>query len=387
MQRKQLKQIYLDYAAATPVDKAVLKEMQKYQDIYVNPSSTHSPGKEASNCLEYCREKIAKIINCQTSEIIFTSGGTESNNLALQGMKKSVKIIITTKIEHISILKTVEYLQKEELINKKLILVILDVNRKGEIDLQQLERLITPECLVSIGYVNNELGVVHNIAKISEIIHNKKIEFGVNSIFFHTDACQAEFQQLDVQKLGVDILTLNSSKMYGPKGAGLLYVRKTTPLEPLLFGGIQENQRRAGTENLQAIAGFTKAVEINEEIKKKESKKIIKIYNYFQKQLKQIKNITINSQPSHILSVTIDGCYSQTILNYLNQENIYASAGSACATGNHEPSHVLKAIGLKDEEAMNTIRFSLGRDTTKKEINVVVNKLRKIVDGLREIMK
>src|SRR3989338_8858021 len=380
MQKNQLKHIYLDYAAATPIDKAVTKEMQKYQTIYANPSSIHSLGKQAEDYIEDCRERIAKILNCHSSEIIFTSGGTESNNLVLHGMKKAVRLIITTAIEHQSILKTTEFLKDE-----KLTLIVLDVGRKGKIDLGQLESLITPECLVSIGYVNNELGTVQEIAAISRIIQKKKKEFGADSIYFHTDACQAEFQLLNVKKLGVDMLTLNSSKIYGPKGAGLLYVKTTTPIKPLFFGGQQEKDLRAGTENLLAIVGLAKALEINEEIKQKDKKRIIQLYNYFQKQLKQIKNITINSQYSHILSITIDGCDSQIILNYLDQENIYASAGSACTAGNNEPSYVLKAIGLSTEEAISTIRFSLGRDTTRKNIDFVVRKLKKIVDRLRNI--
>ncbi|MBS3137266.1 cysteine desulfurase [Candidatus Woesearchaeota archaeon] len=380
MQKNQLKHIYLDYAAATPIDKAVTKEMQKYQTIYANPSSIHSLGKQAEDYIEDCRERIAKILNCHSSEIIFTSGGTESNNLVLHGMKKAVRLIITTAIEHQSILKTTEFLKDE-----KLTLIVLDVGRKGKIDLGQLESLITPECLVSIGYVNNELGTVQEIAAISRIIQKKKKEFGADSIYFHTDACQAEFQLLNVKKLGVDMLTLNSSKIYGPKGAGLLYVKTTTPIKPLFFGGQQEKDLRAGTENLLAIVGLAKALEINEEIKQKDKKRIIQLYNYFQKQLKQIKNITINSQYSHILSITIDGCDSQIILNYLDQENIYASAGSACTAGNNEPSYVLKAIGLSTEEAISTIRFSLGRDTTRKNIDFVVRKLKKIVDRLRKI--
>ena len=228
MQKNQLKHIYLDYAAATPIDKAVTKEMQKYQTIYANPSSIHSLGKQAEDYIEDCRERIAKILNCHSSEIIFTSGGTESNNLVLHGMKKAVRLIITTAIEHQSILKTTEFLKDE-----KLTLIVLDVGRKGKIDLGQLESLITPECLVSIGYVNNELGTVQEIAAISRIIQKKKKEFGADSIYFHTDACQAEFQLLNVKKLGVDMLTLNSSKIYGPKGAGLLYVKTTSPIKPL----------------------------------------------------------------------------------------------------------------------------------------------------------
>ncbi len=398
-----MKPIYLDYAAATPIDQAIEKEMQKYTEISANPSSIHTKGQEAKAIINKSKQSIATILNCNHEEIIFTSGGTESNNLALQGLinnllsnnnhnknhNKTKQLqtitIITTPIEHQSILKTIEAIKKTN--KNKIKTIYLKVNKQGKINLQELEKTITRNCIISIGSVNNELGTVQEIKAIGAIIKRKKKELKTNNIFFHTDACQAEFESLNVQDLNVDLLTLNSSKIYGPKGIGLLYKKKSVQLQPILFGGEQEYSLRAGTENTIAIAGFAKALEINEKTKKKEKKRILLLYHSFQTKMKTIKNITINSQPSHIISITIADCDSHILLQYLDQEQIYASAGSACTAGNNKPSHVLKAIGLSDEQANQTIRISFGRYTTKKELGIVIQKLRTMIESLRKLNK
>jgi len=375
--------IYLDNAATTKVSPEVKKEMDIcYSKIYGNPSSLHNEGLKAKEQLEKARTKIARIINCLSEEIIFTGGGTESINLAIKGLAElhPKGHMITSMIEHPAVLETCRYLE-----TKGYKVTYLKVNNGGLINLKDLEKAITNNTfLITIMYANNEIGTIQNIKEISLIA--KK-----NKILFHTDACQAgAYLNLNTKDLGIDLMTLNSSKVNGPKGVGLLFKRKDIELVPLLHGGGQEFNLRSGTQNLAGIVGFAKALEIAQKNRLKESQRLIKLRDHLiQGILKKIPKSYLNGHPKQRLpnnvSITILDVEGESMLLYLNEKGICASTGSACSSGSLEPSHVITAIGVSEDAAHGSLRFTLGKETKKKDIDYVLKELPKIVENLRSI--
>jgi cysteine desulfurase len=393
--------IYLDFSATTPVDKDVLRAMKPYfSDIFGNPSSIHTYGQKAREAVDMARDLIAKSINSHPSEILFTSGGSESDNLAIRGIieakmhdKKTIKPhIITSKIEHKAVIETINRLKDEG----KLTATFLDVNKGGQVNLEDIRRAIKPSTvLVSIMYVNNETGVwqpIRQIGKLIEKINKNIAKSGKKQrIYFHTDAVQAaQFMELNVDYLHVDLMSLSAHKIYGPKGIGLLYVRDGTHLNPQITGGKQENKLRAGTENVASIVGFSVALsKVNKE-KEINSKKLKLLRDNFETTIKKlIPHVLINgtkrNRSPHISNLSFKGAEGESIILSLDLEGIAVSSGSACTSGSLEPSHVLIAMGVKPLLAQSSIRFSLGKQTTANELDIVVKKLKNIILRLRRI--
>ena len=389
-----MKPIYLDNAASTEIDKSVKEEMQKCEEIYFNPSSFHDLGSEAKSILDNCRQKAAEILNCKSQEIIFTSGGTESINLAIKGAafanKSKGNHIITSKIEHHAVLNTCKYLEKQGFK-----VTYLDVDKYGLVDLEKLKKEITKDTiLISIIYANNEIGTIQNISEIGTIAKEK-------NIIFHTDACQAYLLELDVNKLNCSLLTLNSIKIHGPKGSGLLYKRQGTRLEPLIHGGEQEFNLRSGTENLQAIIGFVKALEISQENKNEIIKYLSKLQNKLLNGLLKIPDTKLNGPISggigtlgsdyksllrlpNNVNISFKNLESETLILHLNDNNIYVSSGSACSSSKLSVSHVIKALSITENYARGTLRFTLSKFNTEEEIDFVIKKATEIIENLRK---
>lgn len=377
-----MKQIYLDNAATTKVDEKVLKEMLPYfSEKYANASSVHSLGQEAKQALEKSRKTIAGAIGANTREIIFTSGGTESNNLALKGLffsnypKKNH--IITTKIEHDCILNTCKWLEKQ---GAKI--TYLGVDKDGFVDSKELENSINEKTIVvSIIHANNEIGTIQDIETLGKICRKK-------GVLFHTDACQSFTKvPLDVKKQSIDLVTMNSHKIHGPKGVGALYIKEGIEITPLLHGGGHENKLRSGTENVSGVVGFAKAVEIAD---KKDIQKMFELRNFFIDELLKISNVKFNGSKEekrlcNNINVSFNNIEGEAIGGYLENEGIYSSTGSACASHSLESSHVLKSIGLSPVQINSSIRFSISKYTTKEDVNYVLEKLQKIVEKLRKI--
>ena len=380
-----MKRIYLDYAATTPVDARVTKTISDYSaKVFGNAGSLHGAGREAKEALLEARKTTAKILNCQPGEIIFTGSGTESDNLAILGVTRAFKNghVITSKIEHHAVLNPCLQLEKEGFK-----VTFAKVDKNGILDLDSFRKTITDETIfVSVMYVNNEIGTIQPIKEISKII--KEIN---PNIIFHTDACQAAgYLDLDVQKLGVDLLTINGSKIYGPKGIGALYIRAGVKIEPLVYGGGQEKGLRSGTENIPAIVGFAEALKIAQKKRESESKREIKLRDYFIKQiLKNIPKSVLNGHakkrlPNNV-NVSVLDIEGEAMLLWLDKYGICVSTGSACDSQSLEPSHVILALGRPYEYANGNLRFTLGRQTTKKDLDYVLKILPKIVSDLRKI--
>jgi cysteine desulfurase len=384
--KNNMNYIYLDHSATTPVDEKVLKEMLPYFSLkFGNYSSLHSFGREAYFAVEKAREIISKNLNCSKEEIIFTSGSTESNNLALKGFIPSLKgvpHIITTQVEHDAILEPCRQLER-----KGVEVTYLPVEKNGTVDPDKVLKAIKKNTvLVSIMYVNNEVGSINPIKEIGELIKNKN-----KNIVFHVDATQAiNFLTCDVKELGVDMMSLSSHKIYGPKGVGLLYIKKGIKLEPMQAGGHQERSIRSGTINIPGIVGFGKAIELVSKEKEKNNKKISKLRDYFVKKvIDTIPDIILNtdiekSVPSHANFCFI-GAEGESILLYLDIEGIAVSTGSACASGSLEPSHVLLAMGVQKEVAHSSIRFTFGKNNTKEEVDYALQVLPVAIKKLRDI--
>ena len=367
--------IYLDHCATTYVDEKVLKKMLPYFNIsYGNPSSMYAIGRQNKRIVENARSMVAKELNCSAKEIYFTSCGSESDNLALKGIayanKNKGKHIITSKIEHPAILNSCKTLERQGYE-----VSYLNVDKKGFVKLEELQASIREDTiLISIMFANNEIGTIQPIKEISTIA--KK-----HNIIFHTDAVQAAGNvKIDVEELGIDALSLSAHKFYGPKGMGALYVKKGIEFERVQDGGHQEKGKRSGTENIAGIVGLAEAIKLANSNLEKNNNQILDNRNYFIKKLTDnFDKIKINGDlekrlPGNI-NVTFLGKDSLEILLKLDEFGICASAGSACSTGDSLPSHVLTAIGLNAEEASGTIRFSLGKENTKDEIDYVINKL------------
>lgn len=378
-------EIYLDNAATTKMDDRVLEEMIQYlKDNYGNPSSAYKIGRDNKEIIENARKEVAKILNANPSEIYFTSGGSESDNMALKGIAlgniDKGKHIITSTIEHPAILDTCKELEREGFE-----ISYIGVNENGVVDLKELEAKIRKDTiLISIMFANNEIGTIQPIKKISEIAKN-------NNIVFHTDSVQAVGNiKIDVQDMNINALSLSAHKFYGPKGIGVLYLRDGIRFRKYLNGGHQERNRRAGTENVAGIVGLAKALTIVYENLEENNKRIIELRDYFINEIRtNIKRLKINGDLENRLPGNISVCFecveADNILYELDKKGIYISTGSACTTGSIESSHVLKAIGLSDSMAHSTIRISIGKYNTKEEIDYTIKCLVQIINNLRNL--
>ena len=385
-----MKKIYLDYAATTYIDPRVLQKMRLYlTTAYGNASSLYSLGREAKAAIEKAREEVAKILGASSDEIIFTGSGTESANLAIFGIAKAYRNkgnhIIVSKIEHKAVLESAKKLEKEGFR-----ITYLNVDSRGIIKLNELKKALNRKTiLVSIMYANNEIGAIQPIKEISKIIKKFRRENLLPA--FHTDACQAAGAlSLKVNELGVDLLTLNGSKIYGPKGVGCLHINRNYKIEPLIVGGSQESGLRAGTENQALIVGFAEALKLAEQLRKKESQRLRNLRNHFIKKiLKLIPHCQLNGHPQKRLpnniNLSFSGIEGESLVLKLDQYKISASTGSACTSHDLAPSHVLLAIGLPEDLAHGSLRLTLGRKTTQKDLDYVLKVLPKVVENLRKI--
>ncbi len=375
--------IYLDHAATTPIRKEVIETLNEvYEEYYGNPSSLHRLGQEAGMKLNEGRQTIANIFKCLPEEIIFTSGGTESDNLAIKGIAEAHKKghIITSKIEHHAVLHTAEDLKE-----RGFDVTFLDPDEYGMIHPETLEKEIRDDTvLVSIMYANNEVGTINPIPELAKICNKK-------NILFHTDAVQvAGTLDLDTKKLNVDALSISAHKFYGPRGVGVLYLKKGTEIRSQQLGGAQEFNKRASTENLAGILGMAKALELANKEKEIENKRLTELRDYcFERTKKEIPDIKINGHLTkrlpnniNISSAKIEG---ESILLCLDNEGICVSTGSACTSESLDPSHVLMAMKIPIELAHSSLRLSLGKSNTKEDIDKTIDVLKKVVKNLREI--
>jgi cysteine desulfurase len=380
-----MREVYLDNAATTKVDERVFKEMSRYFSLeYANASSSHVKGIEAKRALERARKIIANSINALPEEIYFTSGGTESNNLALKGLffsqGKDKNHIITTNVEHNCIQNTCKWLETQ---GAKV--TYLKVNKKGFVNLEELEKIITSKSLVvSIIHGNNEIGTIQNLRTIGEICKKK-------GVLFHTDACQSYSKvEIDVKKMNLDLVTLNSHKIHGPKGVGALYIKKGIKITPLLHGGNHEGGIRSGTENVSGIVGFAKAVSI---ANKGDIRKMERLRNKIIEELLKIPNVKLNGanplegeeRLCNNINVSFGNIEGESIGGYLEDSGIYTSTGSACLSHNLKKSHVLEAIGLNPMEVNSSLRISISKFTSEKDVVYFLNNLKKVVYRLRKI--
>lgn len=373
-----MKLVYLDNAASTKISSDVLeKMMESYSENYGNPSSTHKLGQKARAAIEKTRSMIAGYIGVESKEIIFTSGGAEGNNLVIRGALNAYdykgKHIITSKIEHSTVLKTCQQLE-----NEGYEVTYIDVDENGVINLEQLKNSIRKDTvIVSIMYANNETGVKQPIEEIGQILEN-------TDIIFHTDAVQAMCKEKIFPKdLKIGAMTVTAHKFYGPKGTGFVYIDKKFQIEKEIWGGSQERNRRAGTENIQGILGLGAAMkEAYENMERIEATEE-EIHEYLERRLKnEIEDIKINGEKSPrlktITNLCLKGCDIQTLLIALDLRGICVSGGSACMSGAHEDSHVLKEMGLDSEGLKSSFRISIGKDTTIEEIDYFIDNLKEI---------
>ena len=374
----------MDHTAGRPVDPRMIEAMLPYmKSLYGNPSSIHSFGQEARQALDEARTKVAELINAERKEsIFFTSGATESNNMAIKGVafrnKDRGTHIITSSIEHMSVLNPCKFLT-----TKGFKVTFLPVDQHGFVDLKSLEEELDNETiLVSIMYANGEIGTIQPIKEISQIAHSK-------NAYLHVDATAANGQvPIDVKDEGIDLLTISSNDMYGPKGAGALYIKKGTRIEPMIHGGGQERGLRSGTENLPSIVGFGKAAEIAKKEMPIESERLKKLRDKLIKgMLDPISYSFLNGHPTKRLPNNVAVRFSfiegESILLSLDMMGVAASSGSACTAKTLEPSHVLRAIGLRHEEAHGSLLFTLGKRNTEEEVGYVINIMPDIVQRLR----
>lgn len=377
--------VYLDNNATTkPYDEVIQAVADTMKNYYGNPSSVHRLGLKAEKKLNESREIIASTINCSKEEIVFTSGGSESNNFLIRGFVKEGDHIITTKIEHPSVRNI-----RDELESKGVKITYLNVDSHGRIKLEELEKNITKETrLVSIMHVNNEIGTIQDIEIIGKILKEKS-----NKIRFHVDGVQSYGKlKIDVKKFNIDLFSASAHKLHGPRGIGFAYIRKGLKPMPLIYGGGQEKNMRSGTENLPGAVGFAVAANIMNENLQNNFNKVLDIKKYFIDILSTIEDIKINSNlDSHfspyVLNTSFKGVRGEILLRILEDKGIYVSMGSACSGKDIAESSVLKAIGLSDEEIMGTLRFSFSENNTKEEIEYAVSIIEANLKFLRRNVK
>jgi len=379
-----MRQIYLDNNATTRVAPEVLDAMLPcYQNAYGNASSVHAFGQEAKGLLDDARQQLAHLLNAEPNEIVFTSGGTESDNLAIRGVAEASprpkKHVITTQVEHHAVLHTCLALQKSGID-----VTYLPVNSEGLVDPQAVRKAIIPDTiLITVMHSNNEIGTTQELKEIGQIALE-------HDVYFHTDAVQAAGKlQLDVDDLSADLLSVAGHKFHAPKGVGALYVRKGTRLRPLFFGGAHERNRRAGTENVPQIVGLGAAAELAGNGLDNRARSIGELRDYFEHEVyRRIPEVTLNGSRALRISNTsnlrFEGADSESLVINLDLAGIACSTGSACASGSIEPSHVLLALGLPIEQAFSSVRFSLSRYTTCAEIDAVLEILPGVVSRCRE---
>lgn len=379
-----MNRIYLDHSATTPVDSRVIEAMLPYFDnVFGNPSSPHSVGQDAHMALEDARQIVADLIGADINEIYFTSGGTESDNLAIKGVayndknKAKGKHIITSVIEHPAVLRTCEYLE-----SNGFEATYLPVNSEGLVELSDVEAAIRDDTiLISVMHANNEIGTLQPISDIGKMAHE-------HGIYFHTDAVQSTGKlEIDVNKLNVDLLSMSSHKIHGPKGVGALYIKKGTKVEALVHGGSHERKMRAGTENVSGIVGFAEACKLCNDNLAKEAAHMTQLRDRLIDGLLKIDDSYLNGSRSQRLpnnaNVRFSYIEGEGMLLLLDMKGIAVSTGSACSSASLEPSHVLTAIGLKPEDSHGSLRFSLGRENTQEEIDYVIEVMPGIVEKLR----
>ena len=380
-----MNRVYMDNAATTRVKDEVVAAMLPYfTEVYGNPSSVHSFGREAKKAMEHAREQVAHAIGADKGEIYFTSGGTEADNWIVKGIahaaRKKGNHIITTAIEHHAMLHTCEWLEKQGFA-----VTYLPVDADGLVSPDELEKAMTPETiLVSIMFANNEIGVMQPIAELSKVTHS-------HGAVFHTDAVQAiGTVPIDVKEMGIDALSLSAHKFYGPKGVGALYIRKGVRVEATQLGGAQEHARRGGTENLPGIIGMGKAIELAMDNMENHVARLTALRDKLtQGILERIPEVRLNGHPTQRLpnnvNVSVRYIEGEALLLSLDLAGIAASSGSACTSGSLDPSHVLLAIGLPHEIAHGSLRLTLGDFTTEAEVAYVLEKLPEIVERLRDM--
>jgi len=351
-------------------------------DVYANASSIHIPGQKAYSDLIKAKERVAKVINGETNNIIFTSGATEANNFIVRGVamanKEKGNKVIVSSVEHPCVMESAKELEREGFD-----VVYLPVNKKGIVETKELEKVIDDNTiLVSVMMVNNEIGTIQDVKKLAEISHR-------HGAYFHTDAVQAvPYLDIDVKKLGIDFMSLSAHKFYGPKGVGMAYINREIDIKPLIMGGGQEDNYRSGTYNLPGIVGFAEALELAYKEKNKYIKQITKLKDYmWEKMQKEVSDVVLNGDsekrvPAN-LNVMFGKVEGEAILIDLSMKGVHVSTGSACSATDLRASYVLKAIGLQDHYLNSNIRFSLGRYNTKKEIDYTIKALKETIERLR----
>lgn len=377
--------IYADNAATTKMSRTAIEAMLPYLDnIYANPSSLHTPGQNASEALESARARIAARLGCDPKELIFTSGGSEADNQAILsaanfGARKNKKHIISTAFEHHAVLHTLEALEKQGFE-----VTLLDVHENGVITAEEVDAAIRPDtCLVTVMYANNEIGTVQPIAEIGAVCREK-------GVIFHTDAVQAVGHiPINVTNEKIDMLSLSAHKFHGPKGVGALYVRKGIPAANLIYGGAQERGRRAGTENIPAIMGMAAALDEACEKMSENSNKLISLRERLIDGLAKIPHSVLNGDTENRLPGNVSFCFEgiegEALLLLLDDKGVYASSGSACTSGDLDPSHVLLAIGHPHEIAHGSLRLTLSHENTPEEVEYIIEAVTDVVAKLRSI--
>lgn len=390
------KRIYLDTAARTPIDKRVAKVMiDAHTKTFANAGSIHKEGMEAYKILETSRKRIANILGCHADELIFTSGGTESDNLAVFGVARAVKNfqhgrradedkklrIVVSAIEHVAVLEAAKKLEAENFA-----IDYLSVGEDGIVDPKELEKVLTPQTiLVSIMYVNNEIGTIQPIREIAKVIRNWRKKNKTSYPYFHTDACQAgRFLDLSTNKLGVDLLSLSGSKIYGPHNVGLLYVKRGTLIEPIIYGGSQENGRRAGTEDVAAVAGLAEALRLCSLTRETESKKLSRLRDFLiNAVIKEIPTARLNGSvkarlPNNINFSFLGESGEQLVLR-LDARGFAVSSGAACSSRKKSNSYVIIATSGDKKRAESSVRITLGRETSKADIDKLIKTLSELL--------
>lgn len=381
--------VYLDHSATTPVREEVLDAMMPYfSESYGNPSSIYTLAQESRKAVDDAREIVARVLNARMSEIVFTSGGTESDNAALKGVAFALKHlgnhIIISSIEHHAVLHTCHQLEQFGFE-----VTYLPVDEYGRVDPEGVRQAITDKTiLVSVMLANNEIGTIEPVAEIARVV-KEEAKDRKQTIMVHTDAVQGPgFLDLDVKKLGVDLMSLSAHKFYGPKGVGLLYIKRGTPFEPQNMGGGQERQRRSGTENVPGIVGMGEALRLANDEREEVSERCTRLRDMVIESItEQVDHVHLNGHPTQRLpnnvNMSFEDVEGEPILLGLDFAGIYASSGSACSSASLEPSHVLLAIGLQADLAQGSLRITLGRDTTEEDIEYFLSVLPGLVARLR----